>query len=173
MVADPGQHNPRCMLATWGRLKIGHRHHIAVWLASQSPCSPVGLPGAASGAAGVGKPPFNLLTIIGDTSSGINAEQATILQKAIKALRDPSLAAPGTTLGSLASVPPQTLASQLNSQSAEVIKEVRRSRGGVLTANAGQEPQSCSRRAAMLQLGLFTVPQAPGCPHGGMDRDAV
>jgi hypothetical protein len=78
--------------------------------------------GAAAAAATAGKPPFNLLTIIGDTSAGINAEQAAILQKAIRALKDPSPAAP--TLGPLAAVPPQTLASQLNSQPQEVIKEV-------------------------------------------------
>lgn len=78
---------------------------------------------AAAGAAGVGagaappavaaKPAFNLQEILGDTSHGISEEQALTLQKAIRSLKDPSLAG---NLMALAQMPPAQLKTLLTTQ---------------------------------------------------------
>lgn len=125
--------NPQlaALLANPGGIPPALLQHLLAAAAAQpaaaaAPAQP-GLPPALFDAT---KPPFNLLEILGDTSGGVSTAQAAVLQRAIRSLREPRLAA---NLQPLAAMPLPQLLELLGTHPVNV-REVRacvRARGCV------------------------------------------
>ncbi|GAX80216.1 hypothetical protein CEUSTIGMA_g7654.t1 [Chlamydomonas eustigma] len=108
------------------QLLLQQQQHISPALAAAAASMAASMQGAAAafprpfGAPASAPPPlkhFDLMELIGDTSQGVSIEQANILQRAIRSLRDAQLA---SSLGALAAMAPTQLQELLSTQGVNI-----------------------------------------------------